>query len=187
MQQTVLVENRSYDHVLRGSWRAHKYINDNHRLGDETGILDDEVIRLWLPAGTPMNWSTGSRPLRSNCLQFFWPRRWYMLSAFYNDSTLRHTYATIIQPARIDGERIEYVDLELSVLVHSNLSYEVLTQVEFEQAAEMLQYDEETRISALMALRTLTSSIQLNVGIFANVPYHLDLSALQPVSCGPRA
>jgi len=70
------------------------------------------------------------------------------------------------------------------VLVQPNLSYEVLTQVEFEQAAEALRYDEETRISALMALRTLTSSIQLNVGVFAHVPYHLDLSAVQPTGCG---
>ena len=183
MQQTILVENYSYDHIVRGSWQARK-CGDDIRLGDEVGAPGDDVVRLWLPAGTPMNWAHGTRPLRSHCLQFFWPSRWYMLSAFYDGPTLRHTYANIIRPAHIDGERITYVDLELSVLVQPNLSYEVLTQVEFEQAAEALHYDEETRISALMALRTLTSSIQLNVGIFAHVPYHLDLSAVQPTGCG---
>lgn len=183
MQQTLLVENHSYDHIVHGSWQAQK-CRDDLRLGDEAGVPGDDVVRLWLPAGTSMNWANGARPLRSHCLQFFWPRRWYMLSAFYDDSTLRHTYANIIQPAHISVERITYVDLELSVLVRPDLSYEILTQVEFEQAAEALHYDEETRISALMALRTLTSSIQLNVGIFAHIPYHLDLSTLQPTGCG---
>jgi protein associated with RNAse G/E len=144
------------------------------QLGDERlSGENNEMLRLWLPAGTPMRWATGTRPLRSNCVQFFWPGRWYMLSAFYNETTLRYTYASIIQPATIDLERVSYVDLDLTTLVQPNLSYEVLTQVEFEQAANMLDYSEETRISALMALQSLTSSMQLSVGIFANVPHKL--------------
>src|SRR5438045_1772675 len=134
MQQDFLVESRSYDQTLRGSWQAYK-IDEGMRLGDES--VDDvlggigRALRLWLPAGTMMRWSTGGRPLRSNCLQFFWPDRWYSLSAFYNDRNLVHTYASIIQPARINIERLSYIDLELSILVEPDLSYEVLTQVEF--------------------------------------------------------
>lgn len=186
MQQNFLVESRSYDQLLRGSWQAYK-LNEQTRLGDETSEQVGDALRCWLPQGTPMNWMTGTRPLRSNCLQFFWPQRWYMLSAFYEGNTLIHTYATIIQPANISYNRLSYVDLDLSILVKPDLSYEVLTQAEFEQAATMLHYDEETRISALMALRTLTSSIQLNIGVFSNVPYRLDLGQLQPASCGQRS
>ncbi len=189
MQQVFLVESRSYDQTLRGSWQAYK-IDDGMRLGDES--TDDVLggmggaLRLWLPAGTMMHWSTGSRPLRSNCLQFFWPDRWYMLSAFYNDRHLMHTYASIIQPASISIERLSYVDLELSILVEPDLSYEILTQVEFDQAADMLHYSEETRISALMALRTLTSSIQRSVGIFAAVPYQLQQTEFHLAHCGDK-
>ncbi|HEY4386323.1 MAG TPA: DUF402 domain-containing protein, partial [Ktedonobacteraceae bacterium] len=156
MQQNFLVESRSYDTLLRGSWRAYK-LDETIQLGDEQPSLsNNDLVRLWLPAGTPMRWATGTRPLRSNCVQFFWPERWYMLSAFYNENMLIHTYATIIQPALIQPDRLSYVDLDLSVLVKPNLSFEVLTQAEFEQAADLLHYSEETRISALMALRTLT-------------------------------
>jgi protein associated with RNAse G/E len=84
-----------------------------------------------------------------------------------------HTYANVIQPATIGFERLSYVDLDLSVLVKPDLSYEVLTQAEFEQMAGMLHYDEDTRISALVALRSLTSVIQLSAGIFTAVPYQL--------------
>ena len=188
MQKGFSVESRSYDQLRRGSWQAYQL--------DEKTLLSNEweqergtsdVLRLWLPAGTPMRWSTGTRPLRSNCLQFFWPQRWYMLTAFYSQDVLIHTYATIIQPARIEPDRLTYVDLDLSILVKPNLSYEVLTLAEFEQAAEMLHYDEETRISALMAMRTLTSSIQRSIGIFTSIPHTLRQTDFHLVQCGDRS
>src|SRR5260370_17872434 len=106
-----------------------------------------------------------------------------MLSAFYDGPSLVHTYANIIQPAAIELDRLNYVDLDLSILVEPDLSYEVLTQAEFEQAAESLRYSEETRISALMALRTLISSVQLVVGLFATLPHRFPLLIFHPSTC----
>lgn len=184
MQQDFLVESRSYDQALRGSWQAYK-LDDTMQLGDEQRTeVGDDGVRLWLPAGTHMHWATGTRPLRYNCLQFFWPRRWYMLSAFYNERSLIHTYAAIIQPPALQIDRLSYIDLELSVLVKPDASYEVLTQAEFDYVAEMLHYSEQTRVSALMALRTLTSTIQLNIGLFTVVPHRLNQSELHLLSCG---
>ena len=125
-----------------------------------------------------MKWASGTRPLRKNCLQFFWPQRWYMLSAFYEGNTLARTYANIIQPATITLDRIAYTDLDLSILFESDLNYEILTQAEFEDAAQKLRYDEETRVSALMALQTLTSAIQRSIGVLSAVPHRLDLTRL---------
>ena len=170
--QSYIVECRSYDKTVRGSWRAYRVdereLNDNRDDG-----TNEECVCLWLPAGTSMNWVNGTRPLRNNCLQFFWPQRWYMLSAFYQDRTLLRIYANIIQPATLIPGRVSYVELDLSTLVEPDMSYKVLTQAEFEQAADQFHYDEETRISALMALRTLTSSVQRSIGLFTAVPHEL--------------
>lgn len=182
MQADFQVESRSYDQMVRGRWRGYR-LADETRLGDEgAAALTSDCIRLWLPAGTPMNWSTATRPLRSNCVQFFWPQRWYTLSAFYEGRELIHTYASIIQPARIELDRLTFVDLDLNLLVKPDLSYEVLTQVEFEQAADLLGYNEETRIGALVAVETLTNAIQLGTGLFGLIPrtlnqtdFHLEL------------
>lgn len=173
MQPGFHVESRTYDQLIRGSWQAY-YLERDDVLGDELLQEDEDGgVRLWLPAGTLMRWATGTRPLRYHCLQVFWPERWYTLSAFYADRGLRHTYASIIQPPHIEIERLSFVDLDLSVLIRPDLSYEVLTQAEFDQMAEMLQYSEETRIGALMALRTLTSSIQRSMGLFSVIPQRL--------------
>src|SRR5205085_4494421 len=138
---------------------------------------------LWLPVGTPMRWSTRTWPLRYNCLQFFWPQRWYLLSAFYDGRELIHTYASIIQPATIEIERLSYVDLDLSILVKPDLTYEVLTQAEFERLADLLHYSEEVRIGALMAMRTITSSIQLSLGLFAIIPHLLSKTDFHLTGC----
>ena len=50
----------------------------------------------------------------------------------------------------------------------------------------MLHYDEETRIGALMALRTLTSSIQLSIGLFAMIPHVLRQTDFHLAKCGEK-
>ena len=173
MQTDFRVESRSYDQVVRGSWQACR-LHENTQLSDEVlAEVSGDCVRLWLPAGTLMHWSTRTRPLQYNCLQFFWPQRWYMLSAFYEGRVLRHTYASVIQPPTIEIERLFYIDLDLSVLIKPDLTYEILTQAEFEHMADLLRYDEQTRIGALMAMRTITSSIQRSVGLFATIPHLL--------------
>jgi protein associated with RNAse G/E len=179
MKRDFLVESRSYDNLFRGSWQAYA-LAQQISLGNEqiSPSTNEDIIRLWLPAGTPMNWSSGQRFLRNNCIQFFWPDRWYMLSAFYKESTLRYTYGNIIRPLARTAGGLSYVDLDLNVLFHPDLSYEILTQAEFDHMAEMLHYDEEVRVSALVALQSLTSVIQRSNGFLTVVPHELDMQRL---------
>jgi hypothetical protein len=186
MQPDFRVESRSYDRVLRGVWRACR-LAPAVRLSDAPLMEPSaDCLRLWLPAGTLMEWTTGSRPLRYHCLQFFWPERWYMLSAFYDDRDLLYTYAAIILPATIEEAGLTYVDLDLTMLVRPDLSYEVLTQAEFEHMVELLDYSEETRIGALMALRTLTNAAQIGTGLFGIVPLRLSQTDFHESGCLSR-
>lgn len=177
------VESRSYDQQYRGSWRGYRLDSALQLSDEQTTELASDCISLWLPAGTPMHWSTRTRPLRSNCLQLYWPERWYTLSAFYNDRSLIHTYATIIQPAAIQESRLIYIDLDLSLLIEPDFSYEVLTQAEFDQLSETMSYSEETRIGALLAMHMLTNAARLSTGLFAAIPRTLRQSDLHLIEC----
>ncbi len=186
MQPDFQVESRSYDHMYRGSWRGYR-LDGATQLSDEQAEgavqVAADCVRLWLPASTPMHWATRTRPLRYHCLQLYWPERWYTLSAFYEDRALIHTYASVIQPALFESERLVYVDLDLSMLIKPDMSYEVLTQAEFDQFADTLGYSEETRIGALLALQTLTHSAQLSMGLFATIPHRLRQTDFHLTSC----
>src|SRR5436190_1688185 len=65
------------------------------------------------------------------------------------------------------------------------------TQVSDEQMADLLHYSEETRIGSLMAMRTITSSIQLSLGLFAIIPHLLRQTDFHLAGCqkdeAPRA
>lgn len=177
------VESRSYDQQYRGSWRGYR-LDTALQLSDErTTVLAGDCVLLWLPAGTPMHWATRTSSLRNNCLQLYWPERWYTLSAFYRDRSLVHTYASIIQPAHIEQNRLTYVDLDLSLLVEPDFSYEVLTQAEFDELADTLDYSEETRIGALLALQMLTNAARLSSGLFTTIPHTLRQADFRPVGC----
>ena len=65
------------------------------------------------------------------------------------------------------------IEMMQSLLVQPDLSYEVLTQVEFEQAAETLGYASDVRIGALLALETVTNAIQLGMGLFSLIRHTL--------------
>jgi protein associated with RNAse G/E len=177
------VESRSYDQQYRGSWRGYRLDTGLPLSDEQTTELASDCIMLWLPAGTPMHWATRTRPLRNNCLQLYWPDRWYTLSAFYEGRSLIHTYAMIIQPATIQENHLTYIDLDLSLLVEPDFSHEVLTQAEFEQLSETLNYSEETRIGALLALNMLTNSARLGTGLFAAIPHTLRQSDLHLIGC----
>ena len=183
MQPDFQVESRSYDRLYRGSWRGYKLDATTQLSDEETAEIARDGVRVWLPAGTPMHWATRTRPLRYNCVQFYWPERWYTLSAFYDDRSLIHTYASIIQPTEFEQDRVRYIDLDLSLLVKPDLSYEVLTQAEFDQLADTLGYSEETRIGALLAMDTLTNAIQLAVGLFATIPHTLRQADFRLTNC----
>ena len=151
MQPEYRVESRSYDQMLRGSWRGYR-IDVSTKLSDEDTVeTTSDCVRLWLPAGTPMHWI--------------------------------HTYALIIKPATFELEQLYYIGLDLSVLVKPDLTYEVLTQAEFDELADTLHYDEETHIGALMAMGTLTNAIQLGVGLFATIPHTLRQADFHLATC----
>lgn len=183
MQPVFRVESRSYDQCYRGSWRGYRLDASTNVSEEEIADIANDCVRLWLPMATPMHWATGTRPLRYNCLQFYWPDRWFTLSAFYHDRALIHTYATIIQPASFEDERISYVDLDLSLLIKPDLRVEVLTQAEFEQMADVLSYDEQTRIGAFVAQNTLMNAIQLGTGLISAIPRTLAQSEYHLTNC----
>ena len=177
------VESRSYDQQYRGSWRGYRLDTSLKLSNEKTTELAGDCLLLWLPAGTPMHWATRTRPLSNNCLQLYWPERWYTLSAFYQDRSLIHTYASIIQPAVIQRDRLTYVDLDLSLLIKPDFSYEILTQAEFDQLSETLNYSEETRIGALLALQMLSNAARLATDLFASIPHTLRQTSFHLISC----
>ncbi len=170
MLPRVLMRQEKYDKRLGGTWEGY--------------LLPSSATRtsIWTPAGTVMHWSTRDWTMRYHSLQHFWPDRWYTLNALYRDQHLYAIYCTIIQPPAL-GEGATYTDLELGLRVQPDYAHEVLHMETFELAAEGLNYPEEVRIGALLALDGLIRSADRHNGPFLTIPLALprvDLEKLSP-------
>ncbi len=94
-------------------------------------------------------------------VEFYWLERWYNVFRFLNDAgqTLLY-YCNVNMPPTLAHRTLSYIDLDIDILVHPDLSYEVLDLDEFERNAELFGYDDETQRQARAAVDDLISMIE---------------------------
>ncbi|MCK9493970.1 MAG: DUF402 domain-containing protein [Dehalococcoidia bacterium] len=89
------------------------------RLIDQHG----SVIRVVSEAGTPTSGYRGNGVLRSGMTQLFFTDRWY--NVFHNYDPVgrlgMHWYANIGTPARIEGDTLHWIDLDLDLMCTNTL------------------------------------------------------------------
>ncbi|MGI8813456.1 MAG: DUF402 domain-containing protein [Pyrinomonadaceae bacterium] len=85
--------------------------------------------------------------------EYYWLGRWYNVFRFCEpDGSLRNYYCNVNMPPIYDGNMLEYVDLDLDLLVWPDGSYQVLDRDEFEANSLRFEYPFEVRANAESAL-----------------------------------
>lgn len=88
--------------------------------------------------------------------EYYWLDRWYNVFRF-EESTgeLRNYYCNVNMPPTFDGSVLEYVDLDLDLLIWPDGKSVVLDRNEFEINSRKFSYPETVKISAETALAEL--------------------------------
>src|SRR5215475_897439 len=127
----VRVVSKKYDGSLRDEYETYLY--------DES----DEMIRLISVPGLSYwdhrkgAWFEGTDGL----LEIYFKRRWYNVWHMAEQiSNLNLMYVNIAQPAMLQGNVVEWTDLDLDYRVNMDHSVERLDQEEFEQNAQRMGY-----------------------------------------------
>jgi protein associated with RNAse G/E len=135
-----------------------------------------ERIVAWEPRGTYIRRSAGWA-MRYDHLQFFFPQRWYVISADYGmNGMLRHCYCDIVlpwQPPTPEHWEIHYIDLELDLRAHPSGIYTIYDEDEFDEAIVTMDYPDTVRDGALNALRELIEAASAWQSPFAEIPQRL--------------
>jgi protein associated with RNAse G/E len=93
--------------------------------------------------------------------EFFWTDRWYSVFRFGEpEGKLRCFYCNLNTPARLEGDLLSFVDLDLDVLVQPDFSYSILDEDEFEAHAELYGYPHEYRARVRDSLDELIRLIE---------------------------
>jgi protein associated with RNAse G/E len=94
-------------------------------------------------------------------IEYYWLNRWYNVFRFLEpDGALRNFYCNVNVPPSFYKRTLSYIDLDIDVLVKTDLSYTVLDEDEFAENALRFNYPPEIERRAYKALEELISLIE---------------------------
>ena len=146
----VTINSRKFDHSLYRSWKAGLIDRDADLLVFE-GVFEIDVDHPnlgFIRSGT-------------RSVEYYWLEKWYNIFRFHEpDGAVRNYYCNIIMPPVFSGSTLDYVDLDIDVVVWPGDNYEVLDLAEYEENALLLSYPESVRSRASSALDEVVALIE---------------------------
>jgi protein associated with RNAse G/E len=93
--------------------------------------------------------------------EYYWLDRWYNVFRFEEpDGTFRNWYCNINMPPVFDGKTLDYVDLDIDILIWPDGRVIVLDEDEFEENAAIHGFSEDVRMNAAGAQTELLGLIE---------------------------
>lgn len=147
--EQVTINSRKYDLSIRRSWQC--------RLIQETDKLLVFIGEFDLGVEHP---ELGKIAKGTLSYEYYWLDRWYNIFRFHEpDGRLRNWYCNINMPPVFKDGAVDYVDLDIDILVWPNFRIEVLDRDEFEANALRFNYPESVRNNAENAFNELLEMI----------------------------
>jgi len=93
--------------------------------------------------------------------EYYWLDRWYNVFRFQEpDGNFRNYYCNINMPPTYQNNVLDYVDLDIDVLVRDDLSLKMLDEDEYRRNSEVFTYPDELKASVERSLEELLNLIR---------------------------
>ncbi len=93
--------------------------------------------------------------------EYYWTDRWYNIFRFHEpDGGLRNFYCNVNMPPIFSNGVLDYVDLEIDILVWSDFRIEILDTDEFEQNTKRFSYSDKLRLKVQESVNELKTMIE---------------------------
>lgn len=144
------IHSRKFDGSIRRSWKCDLVYEDSDKL-DLVGSFAERVEHPDLgviEAGTISH-------------ERFYLNRWFNYFIFErSDGSLRNYYINICMPPKIGEGTIDYVDLDLDLIVWPDGQWQTLDLEEFRENRSKFSYPDEVSNRALETLKDLENLVQ---------------------------
>lgn len=146
----ITVNSRKYDGSVWRSWRA------------ELTERRDPLLILVGEFDSPIDHpDLGHIPVGTRSYEYYWLDRWYNVFRFHQPSgELLAFYFNINMPPTFNGESLDYVDLDIDVLVRPDLTYTILDRDDYERNAARFAYPAEVNGRVEETLAEVVESIE---------------------------
>lgn len=146
----ITINSRKSDGSIHRSWQA-EILSETDDLLTFVGEFDREIVHPHL----------GVIRRKTVSYEFYWKNLWFNVFRFHDPGgDLRNFYCNINQPPHFADGILDYIDLDIDVLVWKNFSYQILDLDEFEAHAVKYNYSIELRREVDSALRDLIQKIE---------------------------
>ena len=150
MGNRFLIDSRKYDGRISKSWHA-ELIETTKDLSVFKGEFDSDVDHRKL----------GFIRRGTISYEYYWRERWFNIFRFHEpEGDLRNFYCNVATPAVLRENRLEYIDLDIDVLVNPELNYEILDLDEFAEHTVEFGYPAELIENAKASLNELIELIE---------------------------
>lgn len=148
--EIVTINSLRYDGSLGKSWRC-KLLEQSDSLLVFVGEFDREINHEHLGL---IQRGTISR-------EYYWLGRWYNIFCFHEpDGTFRNYYCNINMPPTFEDGVLDYVDLDIDILVSKDWSYKLVDSDEFEENALKHGFSDDLRTNVTVATAELIAMIE---------------------------
>ncbi|CAN5386464.1 DUF402 domain-containing protein [soil metagenome] len=147
--QQITVNSRKYDKTIRRSWKC-ELVECRGQSLVFRGVFASDIEHPDL----------GLIKCGTISLEYYWLDRWYSIFRFDEpDGAFRNYYCNINMPPIFADGVLDYVDLDVDIVVWPDQSYQVLDLDEFEQNADLFGYPDEIRTKVTKTLIELKDLI----------------------------
>ena len=150
MQKEIVINSRKYNGQIQKSWRA-DLILEKETLWVFRGVFEDEVKHPHL----------GLIRRGTVSYEYYWKKEWFNVFRFHEaEGDLRNFYCNVNKPPKLSKGSLDYIDLDIDVLVWKDLSYQILDLEEFEENARKFQYPDNLKAKTDQSLKTILTMVR---------------------------
>lgn len=162
LRQNVLINSRKIDGEICKSWNAELLKVENSLLIFR-GVFDREIKHRHL----------GIIRRGTISYEFYWLDKWYNVFKFYEpDKSFRNFYCNINMPPKFENDVLDYVDLDIDVIVWSDFSQKILDIDDFENNSKKYGFSSELKLKTDKAVSSILQEIENRVFPFDSLePY----------------
>lgn len=134
-KEIITINSRKFDGEIHRSWKA-ELIGRKDTLLELVGIFEFEVNHPHL----------GFIRRGTISYEYYWLDRWYNVFRFHEpEGDLRNFYCNLNLPPAFNNGVLDYVDLEIDVLVWKDFGFEILDRKEFEEKAAKFNFSTDLK------------------------------------------
>jgi uncharacterized protein len=154
----VTINSRKSDGLIHKSWKA-ELLSETDELLTFVGIFEKEITHPHL----------GVIRRGTVSYEFYWKNRWFNIFRFHEpEGELRNFYCNLNEPPRFENGVLDYVDLDIDVLIWKDFSLQILDLDEFEAHALKYGYSATLLENVEAGLKELLSMIEKKAFPFDN-------------------